>query len=425
MHEIIIGRNPEDLETFGHKGTGVIGKHLVGTKKEAHLTNNVRIDLARPHIIGLFGKRGTGKSYTMGTIAEELLSLPDDIRKNIGAVIIDTMGIYWSMNTANEKDSGLLGDWGIKPEAFKPNILIPQGITKHYQDNEIPFDGTFSFKPSTLDIGAWALAFNLDLDTELGVLLAQVVDEANDLGESFTIKDMINLTYRQDSSKTAKTALANRLMLADKWGIFDENASSIYNIVIPGRLSIIDVSQLGLESGGWSVRSLVVGLLARKILEERIKARRAEELEVMDGGTSESPMPITWMLIDEAHQFLPAIGETAASKPLLQWVKIGREPGVSLVLATQMPNKLHQEAISQCDLVIAHRLTSRKDMQSLSEIMQSYLKYDIPEYFDALPRVKGAALILDDNCERIFEIRTRPRKSWHAGGSPSAIKTEH
>ena len=144
----------------------------------------------------------------------------------------------------------------------------------------------------------------------------------------------------------------------------------------------------------------------------------------MEGGKGESHMPITWMLIDEAHQFLPAVGETAASNPLLQWVKIGREPGVSLVLTTQMPNKLHQEAISQCDLVIAHRLTSKKDMQSLSEIMQTYLKYDIPEYFDVLPRLKGAAIVLDDNCERIYEIRTRPRKSWHAGGSPSAIKTD-
>ncbi len=424
MHEIVIGRNPEDLTAFGLKGTGIIGKHIVGTKKDTHLTNNIRVDLTRPHIIGLFGKRGTGKSYSMGTIAEELLSLPDDVKKNIGSLIIDTMGIYWSMNTPNEKDFRLLGDWGLKPEAFKPNILIPQGLVKHYNDNEIPFDGTFSFRPSDLDIGAWALAFKLDLDTEIGVLLAQVVDQAKDLGESFTIKDMINLASKQDATKTAKTALVNRLVLADNWGIFDETAASIYRIVIPGKLSIIDVSQLGLESGGWSVRSLVVGLLARKILEERMKARRAEELEIMEGGKGESHMPITWMLIDEAHQFLPAVGETAASNPLLQWVKIGREPGVSLVLATQMPNKLHQEAISQCDLVISHRLTSKKDMQSLSEIMQTYLKYDIPEYFDALPRLKGAAIVLDDNCERIYEIRTRPRKSWHAGGSPSAIKTD-
>ncbi|MCK5334119.1 MAG: ATP-binding protein, partial [Candidatus Aenigmarchaeota archaeon] len=129
----------------------------------------------------------------------------------------------------------------------------------------------------------------------------------------------------------------------------------------------------------------------------------------------------TWMLIDEAHQFLPNEGVTVASGPLLQWVKIGREPGVSLVLATQMPYKLHNEAISQCDLVITHRLTSRNDIESLANIMQSYMRYGIPEYFDRLPREKGSALILDDNSERLYEIRMRPRMSWHAGGSPIAI----
>ena len=40
------------------------------------------------------------------------------------------------------------------------------------------------------------------------------------------------------------------------------------------------------------------------------------------------------MQIDDAHQFLPAEGVTPAYGPLLQWVKIGRELGVSLVLAT-------------------------------------------------------------------------------------------
>jgi len=39
-----------------------------------------------------------------------------------------------------------------------------------------------------------------------------------------------------------------------------------------------------------------------------------------------------------------------------------------------------------------------------------------------LPKTKGAALILDDNSERIFNVQIRPRQSWHAGGSPAALK---
>jgi hypothetical protein len=54
--------------------------------------------------------------------------------------------------------------------------------------------------------------------------------------------------------------------------------------------------------------------------------------------------------------------------------------------------------------------------------MQTYAMKDMEEYMNALPKKKGVALILDDNSERIYTIQIRPRFSWHAGGSPMAIK---
>ncbi len=422
MHEIIIGRSPADLEKYGNRGTGVIGRHYVGRKGEQHLTTTVRLDLAMPHIIGLFGKRGQGKSYSMGTIAEEIARQPEEIRQNMAALIIDTMGIYWSMKEPNERDFQLLASWRLKPKGFPVDTLIPEGLVPLFNENKIPFDGTYSFKPSELDIGSWALTFNIDLDTEIGLLLAKVIKMMTDESEDFSLEDIVEKIKEQNADHIAKEALMNRFIVAENWGIFNPEGTSIFDIIKPGRIAIIDVSQFGLSSGGWSVNALVVGLLGRKILEERMKARRQEELEGMSGSKATQHMPITWMLIDEAHQFLPAEGITPASGPLLQWVKIGREPGVSLVLATQMPNKLHQEAISQCDLVISHRLTSSNDINALAGTMQTYQKYGIADYYDELPRLKGAAIVLDDNSERIIQLRMRPRMSWHAGGSPAAIK---
>ena len=40
------------------------------------------------------------------------------------------------------------------------------------------------------------------------------------------------------------------------------------------------------------------------------------------------------------------------------------------------------------------------------------------------PRRAGSAIVLDDNQERIYPIQVRPRLSWHAGGSPMAIKSK-
>ncbi|MEA3230106.1 MAG: DUF87 domain-containing protein, partial [archaeon] len=168
MHEILIGRDLSDQKKYGMKGTGYIAKHIVGKKNEAHLTTNVKIDLARPHIIGLFGKRGQGKSYSMGNIVEEMLLLPQDIKKNIGMIVIDTMGIYWSMKTANEKDEELLSEWNLKPRGFDINVMVPKGLAKKYQDEAVPYDSTFYMKQSSLNTSDWSLSFNIELDTEMG-----------------------------------------------------------------------------------------------------------------------------------------------------------------------------------------------------------------------------------------------------------------
>ncbi|MCK5177079.1 MAG: ATP-binding protein [Candidatus Aenigmarchaeota archaeon] len=427
MFDIIIGRDEEDKKKYGGSGCGFIAKHFVGNKNEAHLTNQIKLDLCRPHIVGLFGKRGQGKSFSMGTIAEELMMLPDGVSDNIGTVMIDTMGIFWSMKRPNEKDAHLLADWNIYPRGFNVNICIPEGLEEKYKEENIDYDMTFAFTPRDLDLGSWSLSFNIDLDSEMGILLTKVVRKANESGVLYSLDDMIDYAKEETSSGFVKEALINRFLVAKDWGIFKEReeGTSIYDIVLPGRVTIVDISRFKLavsSEGGWSVKALVVALLARIILQERMRSRRLEELEEMEGKYVGQKLPITWMLVDEAHQFLPRKGMTPASLPLLQWVKIGREPGVSLLLATQMPNKLHEEAVSQCDVLISHRLTSKKDILALSEIMQSYLRKGIGDFFDDLPRLKGAAIILDDNSEHIYSMRMRPRMSWHAGGSPIAIK---
>ncbi|MBI5133128.1 MAG: ATP-binding protein [Thaumarchaeota archaeon] len=90
---------------------------------------------------------------------------------------------------------------------------------------------------------------------------------------------------------------------------------------------------------------------------------------------------------------------------------------MSLVVITQMPNKIHQDILSQCDLVISHRLTSRADLHALNAVMQTYMAEELWKYINSLPRWPGSALILDDNLEKIFTVNIRPRVAWHAGGT--------
>jgi hypothetical protein len=55
--------------------------------------------------------------------------------------------------------------------------------------------------------------------------------------------------------------------------------------------------------------------------------------------------------------------------------------------------------------------------------MQTYLLETIRKKMDELPNLKGSAIILDDNSERLYSMRMRPRFTWHGGEAPSAIKT--
>ena len=78
--------------------------------------------------------------------------------------------------------------------------------------------------------------------------------------------------------------------------------------------------------------------------------------------------------------------------------------------------------MTQSDIIISHRITAKRDIEALNSMMQSYLYSDILKYINKLPNMKGAAIVLDDNSERIYPIQVRPRYSWHGGSSPSALK---
>ena len=414
VEEIVVGRDPEDLKKYGKKGCIFLGKHVVGKGRDYHLTNPVIMDVLRPHIILVVGKRGSGKSYTSAVIAEEIIMLPDEVKQNLSCLMIDTMGIFWSMKNPNDKDLLLLNKWGLKPKGFNVQNIVPVGLTKFYDKAGILYDGTFSIRPSELSAGDWALTFDISLFDLLGILLERVLKK---LGSDYSIDDIIDEIGRDKrSEEKEKMSLENRFMSAKGWGIFSQDATPIEKILKPGVATVLDVS---LQE--WNVRNLMVGILAREIYQARVSARREEEIAIM-GGEDVKKVPMTWIIIDEVHNFIPDKGETAATHPMLTLVKQGRQPGISLVLITQRPNKLHGDAIAQADMVISHRLTAKPDLDALSAIMQTYLLFDIKKSISFLPKTKGSAVILDDNSERLFNVQVRPRISWHAGASPVAIK---
>ncbi len=417
IHEIVVGRRSDDMEKYGTKATGYIAKNVIGQGEDAHLANKVSIDLLRPHLILIAGKRGSGKSYSGGIIMEEIAMLPDEFRKNLTSVVIDTMGIYWSTKLPNDDQVVLLDQWGLKPKglADRTRVFVPLSQKKEFEDADIPVDFGISIPPYEFSAEEWSLAFQLPMTNPISLGLQKIINRFHDKSEKFSIDDLISKIKDDRTIDThVKSALDNMLSVAAEWGVFGEEGVKINEVMKPGAINIFDVSRLRVTEA-WSIRNLLVALITRKIYEQRVIARKQEELIKIGIGRMKERFPMVWLIIDEAHNFCPSDMDTVSTQPILTIVKQGREPGISFVPMTQMPNKLHPDIISQADMVISHRLTSKNDLDALHTVMQTYLMEDIKKSIDSMPKSRGSAIILDDNSERVYTVQLRPRFSWHAG----------
>jgi hypothetical protein len=429
-YDIQLGRNEADKKTFGDKGFVLLGKSYVKMGQYTSLSNKIFMDVARSHVVLVAGKRGSGKSYTLGVLAEELSNLPKEVSQNIASLIFDTMGIYWTMKFPNEKDKELLYEWDLKSKKLPIKIFVPFGHYEKYLEKRIPVDKKFALDVSELNSEDWIITFGLDMINPVAVLIERTL---GGLKEKFGIKEIIeNLEKDEKSSEEIKSAAVGLFEAAKTWGIFSEkgeNPTKINDLISGGMTSVLDLSVYN-SVGLFNVRALVISLVSRKIFNQRMEARKKEEIMSLakgfDFSSSEEKKetPLVWFFIDEAHEFLPLQGKTVATDALVQLLREGRQPGISLVLATQQPGQIHRDVMTQSDIVISHRVTSLPDLEALNYIMQSYFLESIKKYMDDLPNLKGSAIVLDDNSERIYPMRIRPRFTWHGGEAPTAIKAD-
>jgi len=429
---IIVGRNSSDKKAFGKRGIVYLGKSYVKMGQYTSLSNRLFMDVARSHVVLIAGKRGSGKSYTIGVLAEEISKLPDGINQNVASLIFDTMGIYWTMKYQNEKDKELLREWELKPKNLPVKIFVPFGHYDNYVEKGIPVDEKFALDVTEMSSEDWITTFGLTIIDPISVLIEKTIFKLKEKKE-FCIEEIIsNLEKDTKSSKDVKNAAMSLFEAANTWGIFAKKgfeATKIKDLITPATTSVLDLSVYN-SIGAFNVRALVISLVSRKLFNERMNARKKEEIKAISTGLNlisaeeKKEFPLVWIFIDEAHEFLPLNEKTIATDALVQLLREGRQPGISLVLATQQPGKIHTDVMTQSDIVIAHRVTSQPDVQALNQIMQSYLTNTIQQYLDDLPGLKGSAIILDDNSERIYPMRIHPRFTWHGGEAPTAVSKE-
>jgi DNA helicase HerA-like ATPase len=432
-YDIVIGRNKEDKKKFGDQGLIYIGKGYVKMGNYTSLSNKLWLDVVRSHVMLIAGKRGSGKSYTIGAIAEELSDLPSEVKKNIAPLIFDTMGIFWTMKYKNEKDTELLEQWELKAKNLPTAIWVPAGYFNEYEKRGIPVDKKFALAVSELNIEDWLSIFELKMIEPISVLIQKVLAILRkNKTQIFDLDDIIiELKKDEESDQETKKSATSLFEAAKSWKVFakkSENPTKINDLIQAGKTSVLDLSIYS-STSTFNVRALIIGLVSKKLFNQRILARKKEEIQSIEHGIStsyegEKEMPLVWLFIDEAHEFLPMHEKTPASNALIQLLREGRQPGISMVLATQQPGVIHRDVMTQSDIILSHRLTNKKDMEALNEMMQTYLLEGIKKSMNQLPDLKGSAVLLDDNSERLYSMRVRPRFTWHGGEAPKAINIE-
>src|SRR3989338_61437 len=112
---IVIGRSPEDTKTYGTKGAILLGRKYTQQAENLILAGDIFLDVSDAHVMFICGKRGGGKSYTMGVVAEGVSMLEDEDRNKLSIVMLDTMGVYWTMTHPNQEEKKLLEPYKLKP----------------------------------------------------------------------------------------------------------------------------------------------------------------------------------------------------------------------------------------------------------------------------------------------------------------------
>jgi hypothetical protein len=134
----------------------------------------------------------------MGVIAEGLADMEPAIKQNISIILLDTMGVYWTMKYENHKEAEFLKPYNMRPKSFDILIYTPKKFYEKYREQGIPTDFPFSLKPSELDITDWCLALDIKLSEPQGVLLEKCIAKLREDELNYSIDDLI---------KTAELAL--------------------------------------------------------------------------------------------------------------------------------------------------------------------------------------------------------------------------
>ena len=418
--------------------------------------SKVVLGFAQETVTGIFGQRGSGKSYTLGTIIESLGA--KDAEANLGinigdraVLLLDTLNIYQysarSVSTIRddslrERLSKKNASFEVKETNISVDIYYPEGKKQSFY--------TSTYEPFALDTRFirpedYAHIFDINLFKDpVGHLLQAAFDAVKNTGyyyksvsrqgkEEAGLVELIE--YLSDETNTDGTferstirALRSRLQSLAQDKLFSSTPTSVSSMVKAGKVAILLLGHLDPPK-----RSLVAAILIRQLFNLRSAASEASKALKLDHTISgdehaaavkimEEAPTRTLLCIDEAQGYAPPSKANPCTSILIQYVKEGRNHGLSLMVTSQQPSAIHSEILSQMDCVVAHRLTVQPDIDAVLRGAKGRSPDKISSgtqelsLHDLLRELKqGQAYISHGDATRSFITEIRPRVTAHGG----------
>lgn len=410
-----------------------IGKILETTKGRSYLGSDAWLDTTFPHVIYITGTRGSGKSFDLGVLVEGIsqLSEPSPIQndvKPITSIIVDTQSQFWTLGyapreaiPANKSQLEELKRWNLKPNSLgKTRVYAPEGTTK-FLGTEV----TLQLRPRDVRAEEWAALLGQEVYSPQGHILSVTLEALS--GQDFEIGDMID--YISDDANWRNIADASRNAIAYKLddyrrtNLFSANGLKVSDLLEEGTCNILSLRELRNED-----KSLITAVIARSLFDILGKHHNKKKTAsfFQKPFDSDGTPDRVWLVIDEAHVVAPSDQVSPARDALVEYVKRGRDAGLSLVLATQQPSALDDRILSQVNVTFSHRLSFQSDINAAvnriptKSVKSMKLSGTALSDFGEMMRVldAGQCFLGDQASSRAVLVQIRPRVSAHGGYSP-------
>jgi hypothetical protein len=442
----------------------LIGKHAETPHR------GVWMDVRGAHVLYVMGKRRSGKSYTLGAIAEALVS-ETWIRQGSdrqAVLILDTMNVFLTMPFSvietyaeDSEQTREVAKWELQPESPPLSMFAPAGTA---MPPEIPSQ-VITLRASDLGPEEWCGLFEIDPFVDpMGHLLTTlyaklttegIVDRHSGKRQpppvEFSIADMIAAVNRDrdldNFARDTRDALTRRLQALERLPLFGPAGLDVRQLLRAGRISVMLLRDLDV-----SMRAVMVSLIVKRVMQLRAISeqqermisvhlaraetykttqpdRASQEIARADECTerAKAGLPRSWLIIDEAHNYVPARSAVPCRRPLKKYVDEGRNLGLSIVVATQQPSGLDPSIQRNADMLLIHALshhddiaaamgmvnTSEPDTVTLDGRQNMSGSKLIESLVRSLP--PGYALVSTDRANRLFPVRVRPRSTVHGG----------